>query len=799
MSIKKLFLTFLLFITINVYGSDKITNINLKGLQRISSNVILSILPVKIGDEIDSNGIKNIIKSLYSTEMFQDIKVIQKGSSLIINVKELPVISKITIKGNDIIKTEKIENTLEHSNIFIGKILNESLIFSLKKSFEEFYFNVGKYNFRMKTVITPLPNNCVDLKFLFDEGVFTQIHQINIIGNNKFTYNKLISLFQSHDKISWWNILKNSRYEKQKLENDLIKLRNFYLENGYLRFKIKSTTLGLTPDKKGIYITINISEGNQYKISGVDLNCKSNDYLKKFKSLIKMPIGDIYSIHHIKQVKYSIKNFVTNNGYAYPIITTKYKIDDLNKKVYLYFNTEIGKRYYVHSINFQGNNISKDIVLRRVLTQMEGSWFNANLTNQSTNLLRKTGYFETVQLQQKLLRSRSDQIDLIYKVQEHKTGNIRFGLGLSKTKSLNFHINIHQINLFGTGNIFNINATKDNGRHQYELLFSNPFFTLDGVTLTNQIFYNRLESNNKISYGYNNISYGVDGTIGFPISTDSTLSFGLGYTRNNIYQINPQISIYRYLKSVKKIDLFKQNNFVSNDFNMNYGFTYNTLNQNIFPSNGNYTNLSSKIIILGLQNQFVKFSLDSSQYIPIRNQNWILLARGHLGYGRGIEQPELPFYENFFTDGINNIRGFQSNTIGPKSVHLKSQAYPLCVQDKKCLLSNDTIGGNAMFTGSIELIFPIPYLSTKYYNSVRTSLFFDFGNVWDTMWDTTAKGIPIQGLPNYNSPMNIRMSTGLSVQWKSPFGPLVFSYSIPMKKYDGDKLENFQFYVGKTW
>ncbi|PPI88004.1 outer membrane protein assembly factor BamA [Candidatus Pantoea edessiphila] len=799
MAIKKLFLTFLFFITINVYGADKIHNISFEGLERISSSSMLSIISVKIGDIIDSNKIKNIIKSLYSTNNFEAIKVTKNSNTLIIKVKELPIISKITIVGNNLIKKDRIEKSLDTFNVFAGAVLNKSLISLINKSFEEFYFNIGKYNFNINTVITPLSNNYVDVKFIFNEGNFSKIYQINIIGNKKFNSNKLISLFELRDKTTWWNIIKNRRYQKQKLEKDLMNLRNFYLSNGYLRFKIKSTKLSLTPDKKGIFITINLHEGNQYKISGIKFKSNLNNNLKNInnlKNLIKIPVGDLYNINKIQQAKDRIKQSIIGYGYSYPNIIIHYKIDDINNKVQLFFDSNIGHIYYVRQIYFKGNYISRDSVLRRKIQQMEGTWLNSDLVNQSTDLLKRTGYFETVELEKKISLTCPDQVDLIYKVKEKNTGGIKLGVGYGKTNNLNFQAKINQNNWLGTGNMFSINASREQGQSQGDILLVNPYFTLNGISLSNHIFYSILTDYKY--YGYNDTSYGVDTSIGIPITTHSTLHLGLGYTKNDIYNIKSQISIYRYLKSVTNDG--KISKFLTKDFNFNYGWTYDTLNQNILPSMGNYTHLSGKNTFLKSINNFFKVSLDVNQYIPISsNKNWILSGHGYFGYGMGFKSHEMPFYENFYAGGPKSIRGFQNNGIGPKSVYLKGDISSDCISKGKCLLSNDTVGGNATFTGSFELIFPIPFIEEKYLNSIRTSLFFDFGNVWDTMWTNTIDEKNIDNLPNYNSPENIRMSAGISLEWASPFGPLVFSYAIPIKKYTGDKVENFQFYAGKTW
>ncbi|WP_158674485.1 outer membrane protein assembly factor BamA [Candidatus Pantoea edessiphila] len=814
MIIKKLLFSLLFLIAIDVYANDKIKNINFEGLKRIPLNLISSKIPLKSGDVVDKIAIKNIIKFLYSTNNFEQVKVIKNNDTLTIKVKELPIISKVTIIGNKIINKEKIEKIFEDANIIAGNVINRNSIFLTSKSLEEFYSNIGKYNFTIKTIITPIPNNYSNIIFILKEGEFSKIDQINILGNKKFTYSKLLSLFDIRDKKKWWNILKSRIYQKQKLDNAVINLRKFYLKNGYIRFKVKSAKLSLTPNKKRVYITVYLNEGDQYKVLDIKLSSNLNNKLEHLKNLIKITKDDIYSVEKVHQATNRIKQAIIDYGYAYPIIHVNYKIDDVNKQVTICFNVNSGNRYYVRKIHFKGNDISKDIVLRRKIEQMEGAWLNDNLVNKSTRILMNTNYFDQVKVEKNFLPNSPNQIDLTYKVTEHKTGGIKFGLGYGKNNSLNFQSSISQNNLFGTGNIFTINVFKEHGHKKADIVLIDPYFSVEGISLSKHVFYNRMISDNGpngySNLGYNNISYGGDFSLGFPMSNTSTLNLGMGYTKNNIFNISKQISIYRYFQSIKNNDFF-DNDFklLTNDFDFNFGWTYNSLSQPFLPITGNFTNLNSKIAFLKSSNNFFKILLESSKYVPIDEDNkWILSGSVRLGFGAGFSgfgkelgKREMPFYENFYSGGPQSIRGFQTNTVGPKSVYLKksNSLSPNCISTGECTISDNTIGGDALFSGSIELIFPIPLLNEKLSNSIRTSLFCDFGNVWDTRWDTMYKGEKIKNMPNYNDPKKIRISTGIAFKWLSPFGPLEFSYAIPIKQYQGDNIEKFQLYVGKTW
>jgi len=786
-------------------ASFELTEIQVDGLQRVTLGAALLNLALREGDTLDPQGIAQATKNLYRSGHFDDVKVYRDGGLLRFVVSERPTISNIEFTGNEDIKTEQLEESLETSGIRVGDPLDRTQLRVISKGLEDFYFAVGKYSAGVEAIVTPLPRNRVDLKFNFIEGPSAAIEQINLLGNDAFSRGRLMQQLQLTDHLPWWNVMGDAQYQKQALAGDLERLNSFYFDRGYIRFKVENTLVSMTPDRKGIYITLKLDEGEIYTVSEIAVIGNLIDKEDEIKALLKVVPGATYNGSDVTASEKAIGQLLGRFGYAYPKVTTFPEIDDENNSVKITLNLEPGKRVYVRRINFSGNVITKDEVLRREMRQMEGTWLSSVLVERSKARLNRTGFFETTDIETIRVPGHDDLVDLIVNVKEQSAGSFNAGVGYGTESGLSFQLGVTQDNFLGSGNKAGINLNTNKYSKNASLEYTDRYFTKHAVSFGGRLFYSAFEAGQANIVDYNNETIGVRGTLGFPADELNRFSFGAGAEMNKISQLKAYAQVQRFW------DIYSEqtNDDASATFNtldFTLGWSRNALNHGTTPTAGSTQKFSSKITVPGSDLQYFKLRYEGKQYWPVTDShNWVFAVRGKLGYGNGYGQTSdgndhiLPFFEHLYAGGYSTVRGFRSNTVGPKAIYLVNNN-----GSDLMAATNQAVGGNTYAVAGLEFIVPTPFLDEAYQRQVRTTLFVDAGTVWDTEFDyerfsQMECASNCEYLSDYSQPDQIRVSAGVALQWISPMGPLIFSLAKPLKQYEGDRDEVFNFTIGQTF
>ena len=796
-----------------------VQDIRIEGLQRVALGAALTYLPVTVGDEMNSFRISQLIRSMYSSTHFEKIQIFRDGNTLLVKVAERPTISNIVFEDNDDIKDEQLQGSLNDANILVGEPLDKTVLTSIENGLKDFFYSIGKYNADVTAIITPLPRNRVDLKLLFEEGDSAKIQQINIVGNDTFNDPELLDLVELKFDTPWWDFLSETRYQKQTLTGDMETITSHYKDRGYLRFNIDSTQVSMTPDKTGIYVTLNVEEGEQYTISEVELIGDLLGYEDYIKLVLPLTSGELYNQAEVTYTEEFISKYLGRYGYAYPTVTTIPDINEEDKTVKLVLSVDPGKRIYVRRINFAGNNGTADEVLRQSVSQMEGSWLSNASLESSKNSLSRLTYMENVDFETVRLPGEEDKVDVNFTVKEQPSGAFNAGIGYGDRTKLSLNAGIQQDNFLGTGKRIAFNISTVSYQKSVQLSYTDPYFTIDGISLGGSLSYSEFDGSSANLIQYNSKQFSVGSNIGYPIDQFNRINFGLTYSTVELFQNQPFVQTTRFNNQF--VDPNNPDAAINYDsFLASIAWSRSTLNRGVFPTAGSSQRASFAITTPNSDVNYFKTEIDGKWYFPLsRNQRWSFLARLKMGYGNGygdvggIDQV-LPFTQHFTAGGADSLRGFENNTVGPRGLQTTPSTVATDPNGKVILGddSNDTIslsgrslGGNAMVLGGIELIVPTPFVDVDFDNSVRTSFFVDVGNVWDTEFDYDRyKTLEINsfnddGLIDYSDPTLYRASGGLSVQWLSPMGPMVFSFSKVIQEREGDDSKFFTFNIGQTF
>jgi len=739
-----------------------VKDIKVTGLQRVSMGTVLNYLPVQVGEEIGPEATPGIIRALYDTGFFQSVVLERDGNTLIVQVVERATIGSVSVTGNKEIPADKMKDILKELGLVKGRVFQRASLERLEKEMKQAYNARGKYNARIESVVTPLAENRVDIRVTISEGRVSRIKAIQIIGNHDFTDEELKAELALSDSRMFTYFTKKDQYSKAAMDASLEALRSFYLNRGYLKFALVSSQVLLSPDKKDVFINIHLEEGEQYHFSGFALSGQTVLSKDKLAALIKIKPGDSFSRKKVTESISDIGQALGDVGFGFPAINADPRIDEKNKTVFITFMIDPGRHVYVRRINFHGNTKTADYVLRNMMHQDEGGLLSLHNIKESERQLRMLNYIKDINVKTTPVPNANNQVDLDVSLEETPSAEASASAGYGTTGP-QFNASVNQYNFMGTGRTigFSVNATY--WGQDFNFNYYNPFYTNTGVGRGIAMYYQKVSPKKLDVSAYNADRFGGDANYNVLLSERSSFQFGYGYQALNIKSTGGLSQIRDFVQTFG-YDFYQ--------VRVTAGWNRNSYDQMPYPNKG-FNQQSGVLVALPATHdsfEYFKVSYQGRGYQPL-GKGFIFTALGNVGYGNTFEQQGLPFYENYFAGGIampGQVRGYESYSLGPKD-------------------SNGTaLGANLLINGSVGLILPYP-LSRE---NLRTSLFMDAGNVF-------VQGTPLQLSGIQEGPM--RYSAGISVEWRSPFGPLVFSAARPLNKQAYDTAQPFQFTMASAF
>lgn len=765
-------LLFNLFMSMAWADSFIVQKIEVQGLQRISPETVYSYLPIKRGQLFNSEKSAAIINALYKTGFFDRITLERSENTLIINVAERQTIGLLKISGNSIISTDKLTSVMRSLDIAEGRVYNRVMIDRIKQSLLNQYYEVGRYNARVDVTVTPMERNRVQVRIDISEGLVAKIKRINIIGNHAFSERVLLRQLAVSTSGLFTFITQKDRYSQERLDESIESLRNFYLDYGYIKFAIKSSQVAITPDRKSIFLTIVIDEGAQYTIEGIDVQ---GDLILPREDIIRrlnVKPGDVFSRKTIMSGEKSVNDELGSRGYVFSTISLNPRIDEKNHRVFLTFIVKPGKRVYVRHVYFSDNTKTNDVVLRREVQQMESAVASTSKLEESKQRLSLLPYMKDVQMSIKPIPGQDDQVDVNYKVTEDNAAQANVTVGYSQQNGVQFGAGLNQKNFLGTGKTLGLNFTKNRFEQFYGINYTNPYFTPDGISRTMGLSVLKVDpskTNTSASYTMNQFSatdlYSIP--IGQEKGAFSRIQLGYGYEDSLIHLTNSvSTEVYNFVRQHGRH--FGQIDLIA-------GISRDSRDRAIFPTRGVLQTLGVNVYAPASSRSLNYFTAayTAKWYFPLTT-NFITTARTQVAYGSGIVggADDFPFFKYFYAGGIESVRGYQGNTLGPRDSR------------------NRPTGGNALATASLGLIFP-NYVS----DNLRTSLFMDAGNVYMTFNNHSTGG-------RGSGP--IRYSAGIDAAWLTMFGLIDVALAKPINPKTGhgpfdDETEPFQFSLGANF
>ena len=757
--------------------SEIIKDIKINGLQRVEPGVIFDSIPFEIGDDVNSLDPSQIIKYIYKSGQFRDVFVDFENGILFVSVSEKPIISSIEFTGNKLIQEDKLREGIKQVNLFEGAVFDKQVLSNLEKDLSKSYNSMGRYNVSVKATYKPLERNRVAIMVDIDEGSLTRISKITINGAKLFLEEDLKGLMdlKQTNYLSWWE--KDDRYSKTTFTSDIEKIKSFYLDRGYLNFKILSTDVSISPNKKKLTINIDVDEGEKYEFSTISLSGELNEFSEEqLKDLVTVKEGDFFNAAAVNETSDNISKYLGNFGYAFANVNPISKVDEISKTISYDFFVSTGNKIYVRNINFAGNSRTKDKVLRREMRQFESSWYDESKVARSKFRLTRLQYFSAVDVDTAQVPGTSDQVDLNLKVTERNTGRIMVGAGVSSAEGLMGSFNVSQANFAGTGNTVALQVSTGSINRTYSLSYTDPYFTEDGVSRGFQVYRRDMNTAKLRGIGtYNTYSYGAGVEFGIPLSEKDFLNFGITADLTDIDLTDRSPTLYK--DYCNKSGSSGNVDCSADSIALRAGLVTDTRDNVLMPTEGMMIRYTADVTAPVLDMRYYKLQAQTEYYKPLdKNKKYTLKLRGSLGYAREYGGEDYPFFKNFYMGGVRSVRGYRTSSIGPKYYNSSAGRW-------------FTTGGQRSILASAELLFPVPGLKNN--ESFRLSGFIDAGGVF-------SDNDSVSGTEQYDAG-EMRYSAGLGVMWNSPYGPLQLSIAEPLNDDNKDRTQRFQFGMGSTF
>ncbi|NEX59764.1 outer membrane protein assembly factor BamA [Noviherbaspirillum galbum] len=739
-----------------------VKDIRVEGIQRTEAGTVFSYLPVRVGDTYtDEKGVA-AIKALYATGFFKDVRLEVEGDVLVVQIEERPAIAAVDFSGIKEFDKDQLNKALKEIGLGEGRIYDKALVDRAEQELKRQYLSRGLYGVQVTTTVTPLERNRVNVSFSVDEGDVARIRQINFVGNRAFSDKELRDLVSltTPGWFTWYT--KADQYSKQKLTGDIETLRSFYLNRGYLEMQVDSTQVSISPDKKDIYITINISEGEKFTVAGVKLEGQMLGREDELKSLVSLKAGDVYSGEKLADSVKRISERLGNFGYAFANVNANPDINREKREVSFSVLIDPGKRVYVRRINVTGNNKTRDEVVRREFRQFEDSWYDGSKIKLSRDRVDRLGYFKEVNIETPEVVGNNDQVDVNMSVVEKPTGNILLGAGFSSSEKLTLTGSIQQANAFGSGNTLGIDVNTSRRNRTIAVSQTNPYFTDDGVSRSYEMFLRTSRPPEVNTGDYIVRTVGANVRFGVPFSEVDTVFFGLGVEQTRVetftgvagYNDSPEL-YKKYVTDFGDGTIAK-----TNSFPLTVAWQRDSRDSALVPTVGRYQRVNLELAPFG----------DLKYYRAVYQHQWFkplsrsitLALNGEWDYGHGFGGKPYPIFKNFYAGGIGSVRGYEGSSLGPRAAN------------------GDPLGGTTRVIANAELQFPFPGSGAD--RTLRWFTFVDGGNVY-------AEGQKVEL-------SQLRYSYGAGISWVSPIGPLKLSYGRPLNSKPGDRTQTFQFQLG---